>query len=1175
MPVSNQISLLIKGRNDMTAFGGFNAPIPPAGDQQGTANRAEQLLVHYILGDLVESLTDRAGGDHRFPWSPERHVRVGILGVTIITPPPQAPAGNGGAVGGNGATANAGPAATAPPVENRGVIGLDFVVDGTPPSVELTVDVSYAIYHQVLPHFADVSAEAARRAAAVAGNPRRRPNVPLNPTWRRDPRHTTVFLSVPVTGDEHTVTSSQLAGGCPLAMDAARAVDDHYADSSALWKLTNNQTLPVTAATGTEAAFQQAVAARRDPAWRPMAPVPQLTVSTMPTVDGNTAVSVSITNALTLGARDLQDLSLYDTKMSVTVDSPALRPQKLGFAADDCRYTERATVSGRGRGCVARAGNAANIVIAETLPVHTQYDAKSAEPVDISFSNLAANWATTLPALGAEMRAFHRGWDFGAVGNESEREQIERLRDQFEAEVMRFELGLDLLRADPNLARAFELANSAFLASRGPAAKWRLFQLVFIVSELAALAGRENPNDPRLREELDAVDVLWFPTGGGKTEAYFGLIIAGLFYDRMRGKERGTSAWLLFPLRMLSVQQLSRVNEILHHAEALRATENIAGDPFTLGYFVGAGNTPNRLAYPDANGWWPGLSEFARLSQRERDARRLVGACPSCDSKNSVGLECDRTDQRLLHICRNCGHTLAIHASDDEVARYQSTVIVSTVDKICAFARNGQLTAINRGPRMRCPQHGWYTHRTCIAKDCSTDPATHVAPTGFKDPTPALWVQDELHLVREVLGVFAAHYHTLLAELARGAGNQAPKVIAATATIEQFEDQLSQVYGRRPRMFPTGGGTLERSFYTALTDDVRRIYLGVLPAGGGTVKVDLAGVVTARIIEHIHRLTDDPTPLLAAMAAAGVTLTVAEARARLFDYELALAYVNSKAHGVAILDDLNRVSEGFINSGADKVTSDYVTGETPLGELAALIASIQDSNAATSRADRIRGLVGTSVVSHGVDLDRLNFEILAGMPPSYAQYIQATARAGRSHVGLVIDIFDRVNRRETSMYQSFFTTHAALERMVEPVPVNRFASRAVERTLPGIVCALLWDETRDPSWGTIEEIRTTRRFRDWWNARGAQFRPQLAERIARAYRCPVPDRAMSADEQRLVEDAARRWDQIEQPRIQQWQSDWLTELFSSPAMNSLHDVEPPAEFRGGTHAQQIITRLYS
>ncbi|MFB7722898.1 DEAD/DEAH box helicase family protein [Nocardia sp. NPDC056100] len=1139
--------------------------IPPGSIGRSRENRAEEVLVQHVLAELVDALTDRSGGEHPFPWSPEQRVRIGVLGATVTS-----------STGSNaGENSGATPPATTPAVKNRGVIGLDFVVKGAPVTVDLTLEVGYAIYQPRLPAFTEVSEEAARLTASASGNSRRRQTVTLNPTWYRDQRYVSMPMSIPVTGDEYTRISSELPGGCPLAADAQNAVTDHYASGTALGKLTNNQTLPVATVSGTEAAYRQAVDSRRDHRWAPIAPIPSVTVSTLPTVGGDTAVSVSITNALVIEARGLQDMAIYDTTLSVSIDSPELLPRRLGFADDDCRYASVATVVGRGRGCVARSGDTPNIVIADTLPIHTQHQTVSSEPTDISFGNLADNWTAALNSLSAEMRGFHRAWDFSAAGTADERHQIQVLRDQFEAEVHRFELGIDLLRTDPHLAQAFELANQSFAAARGSTARWRLFQLIFIVSELAALAGRENPTDPRLRGELDAVDVLWFPTGGGKTEAYLGLIVVALFYDRFRGKERGTSAWLLFPLRMLSVQQLSRISAILHHAEIVRTTRDLPGDSFTLGYFVGSGNTPNRLAYPDTHGWWPGLASFARQPQSERDKRRLVGACPACGDDNSVGLECDLADQRLLHVCRTCENVLSIHASDDETTRYQSSVVVSTVDKVCAFARNGQLTAINRGPRAKCPQHGWYTHQKCIAEDCSTTPSTHMEPAGFKDPTPALWVQDELHLIREELGVFAAHYHTLLAELARGAQNEPSKVIAATATIEQFEDQLSQVYGRRPRMFPTGGGTLDRSFYTTVTDDVRRLYLGLLPSGGGTVKVDLTGEVTARIVEHIHHLTDDPGPLLSEMTDAGIVLTAAEARTMLFSYELALAYVNSKAHGVHIVDDLNRLSEDLINSGADRVRSEYLTGESPLGELAAIIAEIEASSPTVNRAERIRSLVGTSVVSHGVDLDRLNFEILAGMPPTYAHYIQATARAGRRHVGLVIDIFDRNNRRETSMYQSFLTTHAALERMVEPVPVNRFASRAIERTLPGIVCALLWDETRDPRWETTENIGKTNRFKGWWNSRAAALLPHISERIARAYRCPVPGVVMYADEQRLVNDAQRRWQEIELPRVQQWQSEWLTELFTGPAMTSLRDVELPAEFRGGNHAQQVISRLHA
>lgn len=617
-----------------TAPGGVAASsYPAAGPHQNPDNRLEQILVHQLLDGVVEELTDRSGSTHPFPWTPDQNVRVGVLGVTIV--PPQQGVGDTQLAGGAPSEedepdgrASAAPL-VAPAIENPGVIGVDFVIAGTPAIVELMIDVHYALYHQLLPDFADIATEAARRFAAAASNPRRRPTVPITPTWRRDNRTVTLNVTIPVNGDEHTVTSEDLPGGCPLAADADAAVAAHYNDPQALWKLTSNQTLPVAAASGTEAEFGRALAGRRDSTWVPRAPRPKLTISTLPTVDGNTAVSVSLTNALFLPAREFQDLSIYDARMTVTVLQPAqLLPRPLGLALEDCRYTNAATVVGRGRGCVARPGDHHNIVIAETLPLHIQRHAESADPAgaDISFGGIAAGWNTTLPTLGAEMRTFLRNWDFTAATTSEGLVQVTELRNRFEAEAERFELGLDLLRSDSRLALAFEYANQTFAASRGATAGWRLFQLVFIVTELGALAGRENPTDARLRKELDAVDVLWFPTGGGKTEAYLGLITVALFYDRLRGKELGTTAWLLFPLRMLSVQQLSRVGEVVYHAEHVRVTAGLGGDPFTLGYFVGSGNTPNRLAYRDNHGWWPGLAEFAKLPTKERDRRRLVGA---------------------------------------------------------------------------------------------------------------------------------------------------------------------------------------------------------------------------------------------------------------------------------------------------------------------------------------------------------------------------------------------------------------------------------------------------------------------------------------------------------------------------------------------------------------------
>jgi hypothetical protein len=146
-----------------------------------------------------------------------------------------------------------------------------------------------------------------------------------------------------------------------------------------------------------------------------------------------------------------------------------------------------------------------------------------------------------------------------------------------------------------------------------------------------------------------------------------------------------------------------------------------------------------------------------------------------------------------------------------------------------------------------------------------------------------------------------------------------------------------------------------------------------------------------------------------------------------------------------------------------------------------------------------------------------------------------------------------------------------------------------QRTLPGIAAALLWDESRDPNHGSADEINTTRKFRAWWDANAATMAPatpaaRLADptawqgltlRIARAFSCPVPDAALTAEEARLVANVVARWENVERQRMQQWQAEWMTDLFTSPAMTSLRDVDPPIEFSGGPKAEQIRNRLYS
>ena len=469
----------------------------------------------------------------------------------------------------------------------------------------------------------------------------------------------------------------------------------------------------------------------------------------------------------------------------------------------------------------------------------------------------------------------------------------------------------------------------------------------------------------------------------------------------------------------------------MYHTEGIRTSENHRR-PFQAGILRRRGNTPNRLAPNDDNSWWPGLQSFAGWDPADRDKRRLVGACPACGDPDSVGLDTDIPGQRLLHDVPTVPLGPAHLRQRRGGNPLPACVVVSTVDKITAFSRNGELTSFNHGPRMRCPDHGWYTHAACVVQSCSTIASTHTTPTGFRDPTPSLWIQDELHLVREDLGVFAGHYHTLLAELASGTGHEPSKVIAATATIEQYEDQLTQVYGRRPAAVP---GRRSNLAAIVLHRDHGRpaAYLLRAPAcrwwhgQSGPRRGD-----HEELIEAVHHLTDDPAPLLAALAAEGLDLTAAQARDLLFAYELALCYINAKAHGCRPGRHLPAV-RGPHKRGLRPVNAVYLRVKPHLGSWPVSWRRSRATPSPRPAATEYAAMVGTSVLSHGIDLDRLNFEVLAGMPPSYAQYIQATARAGRAHVGLVVSVFDRVTAERPRCTRAFATTHGALESMVEPV----------------------------------------------------------------------------------------------------------------------------------------------
>jgi hypothetical protein len=815
-----------------------------------------------------------------------------------------------------------------------------------------------------------------------------------------------------------------------------------------------------------------------------------------------------------------RDMHLFNSSLLARRIDGFFHAIEFAQAPEDFRYDLLRRVWAHGSNAVAEGVDAfdkpvsldvqPDAVRTTTWPIFRQRRLKTNPEYEIEFTELAGDgWRGALARVEQGMRQFLTEWNEELQQPEwvgGRRLECERDRDAFAEEIRRYSLGLRALDEDEHLARAFREANVTFerIGRSRDIRAWRLFQLVYQVMHCSALRARET-DDPVFVSELDTADVLWFPTGGGKTEAYLGLIAIGLFYDRLRGKKLGVSAILRFPLRMLSVQQLSRVGTVVYVAEERRreivATEQLmTGDTFGLGFYVGKNNTPNRLTGPknwttDSIVWW---RDLIAGEPDEAHNRRVVTEClnPNCVG-GEVSIEVDVDQVRLRHVCSQCGD-LRVYFTDDEVFRYLPAVTVCTVDKLASVGFQPNVAHLISGPARKCPKHGYFTHFAakfksgkfvsndrCLAGTyCNVDRKEYVSLSAdeVKDPVPAIQVQDEMHLLQEELGAFDAHYETLYEHLQRAAVRDAKgnpigkptKLLAATATIERYEEQVRNLYARKAKVFPAPGWTLERSFYTTLSDDASRIYVGALPMLRDAA--EFGGRVQSLLHAEVERLQDDPAHALELLQLESIT-DEQDLLDELFLYELSLGYVNRSRDGDVIQTELNDYERDY---GLDRLKTQLLASDAvTLTEIADTLRLIEEQGLTVERAKRLRALIGTSIVSHGVDIDRLNLMVVNWIPAKIADYIQSSSRAGRTHVGLIILGHDRVSLREASHFHYFLPYHRFLERMVAPVPVNRFAKFAVERTLPGIVCALILQELgRTPPRPLIRRSE----FVNWWNS---------------------------------------------------------------------------------------------
>lgn len=810
---------------------------------------------------------------------------------------------------------------------------------------------------------------------------------------------------------------------------------------------------------------------------------------------------------------------LFDVGVKADVDGTSVVPFRLDEIRDKYQYDGR--MYAIGENCAAEPvypGGARNPladpeptgVQTATLPVYKQAKYLPREPIPARFDVLAGQTELESEAFDDEfevdsavdldgvLRLIEEQMekaekDYDAIreevlehkSNEAER-QFDNALEDFRAERQRFRQGRKLIEEDERVRKAFKFMNETFTDEMlGDFSSWRLFQIVFIVMTIPDMVKQVDP-DRDIENRLDTADVIYYPTGGGKTEAYLGLVTFTAFHDRLRGKHYGTTALTKFPLRFLSLDQLERAAEVLGQAELVRRNHDINGEPFSVGYFVGSNNTPNKLMDEQQYDRADRIANAKRTpgNKDEEHEFLILSECPFC-GEESVEIDGDHERARVYHRCTNAecpwvsehdgaAAPLPVYISDREIYRHAPTFVVSTIDKISIMGMQRRFRTLLGAIQNRCPDHGFTGEEDCLVNDFDYPDKHTCDNSGLEsieqvDP-PSLIIQDELHLLREEFGSFDSHYETLLQTLAdRLSDGWDIKVVAATATIQGAERQVESLYRKEDNIFPAQGPRLKQSFYAyAHPRRVGRNMIGGIPRN----------VTRSRAINRIHeeqaRIVQD---LMREPDRLSDELHNREGRTREFEYdELDLPAEREALHNHLreILDNyevqisyhyakdntqlMKRSVRTMINGNLEAAPQDYeplnaklMTGETPLN----LVRSYKDviEKPREKRENPIHTVIATSMISHGVDIDRFNFISFHGMPRSTAEYIQSYSRVGRSVPGTVYLSFNPMQVRDRSHYHQFHHYHEYEDLLVEATPLERWAKYAIEQTISGMLCA--------------------------------------------------------------------------------------------------------------------------
>lgn len=797
---------------------------------------------------------------------------------------------------------------------------------------------------------------------------------------------------------------------------------------------------------------------------------------------------------------------LFNSGIDVTLKNAEYLDIELDYFDNDYKYNKK--VKGIGYNCSLDYSKDKNVLSTTNIPIYYQKRLQTNQNFSVGFVDLIEDPIKTLNNVVDKMEAELKRWEIDYENRKenlvSDRDLLEEAKKTFSGEIEgfrieidRFKYGIEQIKNRDMVRKAFINMNKAFRNTSSKFDSWRLFQIVFIVSIIPDIIVSHYGEDDLDKTLVDEVDLLYFPTGGGKTEAFVGCIVFTLFFDRLRGKSSGVTSMIKYPLRLLSIQQIDRLANVLAAAEIIRQeNDEFIGDRFSLGYYVGDNNTPNSL--DDKK-----LEHFLSLSQKGLDDElRIMDICPFCKQK-SINVEIDIEEHRINHTCSTEGclseGILPLFIVDREIYRYLPSVIISTIDKIASVGFQSNFRNILGEVNHRCPVHGYTSKRTCTEKDICECDITKFEEVKLFDPAPTLIVQDEIHLVRESLGTFDSHYETLIQYLIRQLNSQKKKakVIGATATISNYEKHIGNLYNKGARMFPAKSPYIEKNFYSYTDDNnVNRIMVSFAPFGKAILNSVVYSLKYLRDVVYeyykdISKVRKFP----------GMELNDDhEAFEIVKDYWIFLQYSNVRRDGNRVINAIdNIINPKLINEGKTKFDIRKMTGDETFQDVRNILVEIENND---NVFEGINLISATSMISHGVDADRFNMMMFFGMPGNTAEYIQACSRVGRKHPGIVIDIIRPTREKDNSYLKNFVKFHEFKDILVEPVPINRWATSAVEKTLSGILAGILmnhYDLKYQYEYGNLYDMKVLKALIE----NGQIDKETIIRDVKEAYGCPI------------------------------------------------------------------------